>query len=128
VAEVDFGESLFMAYNSRKIFLEVDRLLTEKPNVRLHELARRLRRSHPTIEKAVFRHTSLTFREYQKKRLLEMGIDYLKQGYKPREIGSLLGYKWSENYLHLVKISTGHSLRELGQDDEAIQKSLKLRE
>lgn len=120
VAEVDFGESLFMAYNSRRIYLEVDRRLAEKPSLRLHELARKLRCSHPTIEKAIFRHTSLTFRDYQKKRLLEMGIDYLRQGYKPREIGSLLGYRWSENFLRLVKTSTGCSLRELSENDGAI--------
>ena len=104
-----------MAYNSREIFLEIDRRLTMKPSLHLHELARQLGCSHPTIEKAVLKHTSLTFREYQKNRLLDMGIEYLKQGYKVREIGSLLGYKWSENFLRLVRSFTGLSLRELSK-------------
>ena len=102
-----------MAYDSREIFEGVYKRLSENPATHLYELARQLACSHPTIEKAVREHTSLTFRDYQKKRRLEMGIAYLRRGYKAREIGSILGYRWSENFLHLVKANTGCSLREL---------------
>lgn len=112
-----------MAYSSRRIFLEVDRRISLKPSLGLHEFSRQLPCSHPTIEKAVLKHTSLTFREYQKKRLLEAGVAYMKDGYKPREIGSLLGYRWPENFLRFVKANAGCSLRELGRNDEAITRN-----
>jgi hypothetical protein len=73
--------------------------------------------------KLVVKHTGLTFREYQKRQLLEKGIAYLKEGHKAREIGSLLGYRWPEDFLRLVKTSTGCSLRELSQGDKAGAKS-----
>ena len=109
-----------IAYNSSEIFEEVYRRLSANPGTHLYELARQLGCSHPTIEKAVREHTSLTFRDYQKKLRVEMGVAYLGRGYKPREIGSLLGYRWPENFLHLVKVSTGCSLMELVQNDKSV--------
>lgn len=114
-----------MAYDSRVIFEEIDKRLSANPGKGLYELCRQLQCSHPTIEKAVLEHTSLTFREYKNKRRLEMGVGYYEHGYKPREIGSLLEYKWSENFLHLVKARTGRSLRELSQNP-SILKSAKI--
>ncbi len=105
----------FMAYNTRTLFEEVDKQLTANPAVHLYELARSLKCSHPTIEKAVVAHTSLPFRDYQQQKLLEKGIFLLRQGYKTREIGSLLGYRWPENFLRFVKKSIGCSLRNLNQ-------------
>ncbi len=105
-----------MAYNPHEIFAEIDKRLSERPALHLYELARALKCSHPTIEKAVVIHTSLLFRDYKKKKFLEKGIFFLRQGYKTKEIGSLLGYKWPEDFLRFVKRSFGCSLRELKEN------------
>ncbi len=104
-----------MAYNSSEIFRQVDEQLSVNPAVRLCELERMLKCSHPTIEKAVLILTGLTFRKYKNKILLEKGVLFLRQGYKAKEIGSLLGYKWSEHFLRLVKKCTGCSLSKLSK-------------
>ncbi len=56
-----------MAYNPHEIFAEIDKRLSERPALHLYELARALKCSHPTIEKAVVIHTSLLFRDYKKR-------------------------------------------------------------
>ncbi len=112
-----------MAHDSRNIFVEVTQRLEVNPSMRLYELARLLGCSHPIIEKAVLKHSSLTFRDFQKRQLLEMGMKYLKEGHKVREIGSFLGYRWSEDFLRLVRTSTGSSLRELSQNHFIIKKA-----
>jgi methylphosphotriester-DNA--protein-cysteine methyltransferase len=105
-----------MTYNSHEIFEAVERQLSSNPGVNLYQLARQLRCSQPTIEKAVLRHTALTFRDYKIKKLLERGIFFLQQDYKSREVGSLLGYRWSEDFLRLVRKKTGCPLRQLAQN------------
>ena len=99
-----------MAYNSLKVLARVEKGFLAEPGVRLSELARQLKYSHPTIEKPVFRHTSPAFCGYQKKKLIERGFIPLQHGYKARKIGKFLGYKWPENFLRFVKESIGCSL------------------
>ena len=99
-----------MAYNYDELFSEIDKRLSAKPAVRLYELARQLECSHPTLERAVAKHTALSFREYQKTKLLEKAVYLLRQGYTAREIGPAVGYKWPENFMRFVKKCTGHSL------------------
>jgi hypothetical protein len=77
------------------MFEAVERQLSSNPAVHLYQLARQVRCSQPTIEKAVLKHTALTFRDYKIKKLLEKGILFSRQDYKSREVGSLLGYRWS---------------------------------
>lgn len=125
VIKVDLKGSYAMAYDSQKMFSEIERQLSVDPSLQLHELARLARCSHPTIEKAVLKHSGLSFRNYKKRRLLEMGISYLADGHKVREIGSLMGYKWSENYLRLVKSTAGCSLRKLGHSESIMKKTRK---
>ncbi len=105
-----------MTYNYRGMFEEVDRQLSANPAVRLYQLARQLGCSQPTIEKAVFKNTGFSFRDYKIKKLLEKGIFFYRQNYKSREIGSLLGYKWPEDFLRLIRKTTGYSLRQLAQN------------
>lgn len=104
-----------MAYNYEQLFSEIDKKLSAQPGVRLYELARQLECSHPTVERAVAKHTALSFREYQKTKLLEKAVSLLQKGYKAREIGRAIGYKWPENFMRFVKRSTGHSLAALHQ-------------
>jgi len=104
-----------MAYNYDELFTQIDKKLSAQPSLRLYELARQLKCSHPTVERAVAKHTALSFREYQKTKLLEMAVSLLRQGYRPREIGPAIGYKWPENFMRFVKRSTGYSLGALNE-------------
>lgn len=108
-----------MAYNSRALFEEVDKQLSLNPGMHLYELARQLRCSHPTIEKAVLRNTSLVFRDYRREKLLQKAIILLRQGYKTKEIGSVLGYKWPEDFLRFIKKRIGCSLRKYNRREPA---------
>jgi AraC-like DNA-binding protein len=102
-----------MAYDYDELFVQIDKRLSAQPAMRLYELARQLECSHPTVERAVTKHTSLSFRQYQKGKLLDKAVHLLRQGYRAREIGPAIGYKWPENFMRFVKKSTGHSLSTL---------------
>jgi AraC-like DNA-binding protein len=99
-----------MAYNYKEIYSAVNKQLTKKPTLRLYQLARKLNCSHPTIERAVTQNSSLSFRDFQKSKMLEKAFSLMRQGHKPREIALLLGYRWPENFLRFIKKSTGSSL------------------
>jgi AraC-like DNA-binding protein len=99
-----------MTYNYDALFAEVDRKLSAKPGLRLYELARQLHCSHPTIERVVIKNTSLSFRDYQKSKLMQKAVLLIRQGYKPREIAKSMGYRWPENFMRFVKKHTGCSL------------------
>ena len=103
-----------MAYNYQEMFAEIDKRLSAEPALRLCQLTRQLRCSHPTIEKAVFRSTSLVFRDYQKKKLLQKAISLLQEGHQAKEVGLELGYKWPENFSRFLKKRLGHPTAELG--------------
>ena len=105
-----------MTYNYHEVFAEVDKRLSKDPSLRLYALSRRLGCSHPTIEKAVFQNTSLSFRAFQQKKLLERILRLLEEGHTSKEIGLELGYKWPENFTRFVKKSTGCSPFELSQN------------
>jgi AraC-like DNA-binding protein len=96
--------------------MEVDKKLSMKPEVKLSELARHFNCSHPTIEKAILKHSSLSFRSYQAKKLLEKGSALLKQGYSTKQIAYELGYKWPESFSRFVKKAIGCSLREFNNN------------
>lgn len=103
-----------MAYNYQLIFTKVDKRLSADPSSRLYDLTRTLGCSHPVIENAILENTSLSFREYQKKKLLEKGLTLLKKGRKSREeISVALGYRWPENFSRFVKKNTGLSVTQL---------------
>ncbi len=105
-----------MAYNYQEMFAEIDKRLSAEPALRLCQLTRELRCSHPTIEKAVFRSTSLVFREYQKKKLLQKAVSLLQEGHQAKEVGLALGYKWPENFSRFLKKRLGRPTSELGPD------------
>ena len=92
-----------MAYNYQEIFAEIDKRLSAEPALRLCQLTRQLRCSHPTIEKAVYKSTSLVFRDYQKRKLLQKALSLLQEGHQTKEVGLELGYKWPENFSRFLK-------------------------
>ena len=99
-----------MTYNYDAVFAEVDKKLSAKPGLRLYELARQLECSHPTIERVVLKNTGLSFRDYQKSKLMQKTVLLIRQGYKSREIAKSMGYRWPENFMRFVKRHTGCSL------------------
>ncbi len=113
-----------MAYNTLRIFNEVDKKLSIKPYLRLRELAQHFNCSHPTIEKAVQKHSSLSFRAYQAKKLLEKGSALLMQGYSTKQIAYELGYKWPEDFSRFVRKSVGCSLREFNSATRESQEAI----
>jgi methylphosphotriester-DNA--protein-cysteine methyltransferase len=96
-----------MTCNHDAIFYKTEKLLSRNPAVRLCELEKRLGCSHPTIRKAVLKHRSLGYREYQKQKLLEMGITLLRQGYEVKKVAVKLGYKWPENLTRFLQKTAG---------------------
>lgn len=99
-----------MTYNYDLLFAEVDRRLSAQPGLRLYELSRELDCSHPTIERVVMKNSGLSFREFQKSKLMQKTVLLIRQGYKPREIAKSMGYRWPENFMRFVKRHTGCSL------------------
>ncbi len=99
-----------MTYNYDMLFSEVEKRLSAKPGLRLYELAHQLHCSHPTIERVVLKNTGLSFREYQKSKLMQKAVLLMRQGCKPREIAKSMGYRWPENFMRFVKRHTGYSL------------------
>jgi hypothetical protein len=88
-----------------RIFGEIEILFLKKPSVKLNlnELADMCQCSHPTIEKAIFTQTFLSFREYKTKILLKMSTMFKTQGMTDKEISYELGYKWPGNYSRFRK-------------------------
>jgi AraC-like DNA-binding protein len=96
-----------MTRNHDAIFYKAEKLLSRNPALRLCELEKRLGCSHPTIRKAVLKHCSLGYREYQRQKVLARGITLLRQGSRVKDVAKELGYKWPQNLTRLLKITVG---------------------
>src|SRR5437773_8601960 len=84
-----------MAYDRRRVFAELDRRLTADPCLRLKQLARDLGVERHTIEDIVREIKSMTFRRYQKGKLLQKTrvIIRKKPNSSGKEIAAELGYQ-----------------------------------
>jgi AraC-like DNA-binding protein len=98
-----------MTCNHDAIYYEVDKLLSKNPVLRLFELEEQLACSHATIRKAIMKHSSRGYRQYQKQKQLEMGIILLRQGSSVKEVAWKLGYKWPQNLTRLLRKTVGCS-------------------
>ena len=116
-----------MLLSLTEIFMEVEARLSANPTLRQVELAQQIKCSCPTIRKAVRMHAAITFREYQRRKLFLHGLILLQEGYKVREIGLQLGYKWPENFLRMVKSATGGTLKQLYQGDSIVGQPVPVR-
>ena len=85
-------------YDLLRIFKEIEDMMRGRPYTSLEELANKFKCSHPTIEKAIHAHTSLSFREYKTKIFLRNAYLLKIQGLTEKEIAYELGYKWPGNY------------------------------
>ena len=102
-----------MAYSRSRIFIAIDQLLSTHPYLTLPEIAKFIKCSHPTIQKAIFAETGLRFREHRKIKMFYKILVSIEEGLSAKEIASAVGYKWPEHLARFVKSSTGRSLREL---------------
>jgi AraC-like DNA-binding protein len=98
-----------MTFNHDVIFYEVDKLLSKNPVLHLCELEKQLGCSHATIRKAILKHRSRGYRQYQKQKQLEKGIILLRQGSSVKDVAFELGYKWPENLSRILRKTVGCS-------------------
>jgi AraC-like DNA-binding protein len=99
-----------MTYNRRMLLKEVDALISSNPRVRLTEIARSLGVDRHTIENAMRSTRRTSFREYKRKRLLQMAhvmLDIPDMSIK--EIGIKLGYTSAASFSRFVQHVTGKS-------------------
>jgi len=92
-----------MTCNSDRIFAEIDRRLSKKPSLRLYELEVLLECSHPTIERAIRNATSLSFKAYQREKLLDKIKHLRTNGYSQKKIGLEIGCKWPGNISRFMR-------------------------
>jgi methylphosphotriester-DNA--protein-cysteine methyltransferase len=81
-----------VAYNRRKLLEELDKLVADDPRMRLSEIARSLDVDRHTIENAMRSRRKMTFREYRRKRLLQLAREMLDRPHMSvKEVGIKLG-------------------------------------
>jgi AraC family transcriptional activator of pobA len=107
-----------MTYNRRALLKEVDDLVSSTPRIRLAEIARTLGVDRHTIENAMRSNRQISFREYRRKKLLQMARAMLNQpDVSVKEIGIKLGYASAASFSRFVQQSTGKSPSRLRKDD-----------
>ena len=104
-----------MAYNYCWIFRRVDTILTSSPRCGMQDLVQTLKIGRHTIEKAVLRCTTKTFRRYQNQKVLESCYRFLLEeaGASGKEIAFRIGYKRPASLARFIKRSTGRNLTSL---------------
>jgi AraC-like DNA-binding protein len=105
-----------MAYDNKKLFMCVSTLMSEAPMLSLRRISQVVKCSHPTIEKAVFINTSLSFRDYRKKMLFEKVIRCTKEGCSEKAISFEVGYTQPEHLSRFIKSYTGLTFMQLKQN------------
>jgi methylphosphotriester-DNA--protein-cysteine methyltransferase len=98
-----------MSYSLEEIFIKLDTLLSENPNARLVEFSQSLNIKQHTVQKAVREATGVSFREYQKQRILMEAVRLLaeKGELSEGDIALRVGYKSADSLFNFVKLETG---------------------
>lgn len=98
-----------MSYSLEEIFIKLDTLLSEDPNARLVEFSQSLNIKQHTVQKAVREATGVSFREYQKQRILMETVCLLAERSELSEgdIALRVGYKSADSLFNLVEVETG---------------------
>ena len=98
-----------MDYNLDQIFIKLDAALSEEPNVRLKKCSQSLGVNRQTVEKAVKATTGVSFREYQKQRILLEALRLLAEEgeLSETEIAQKLGYQSADAFERFVESETG---------------------
>lgn len=106
-----------MAYNLRRLFLEIRSCLSSNPGLRLDQLQSHLGIERHTIERAVLEATAASFRAYQKRNRLETALALLTHAGKlsGKQIAAELGYKSSAAFSRFIKTATGETPTQIRQ-------------
>ena len=98
-----------MSYSLEAIFVKLDTRLSEDPNARLSEFSQSLNIKQHTVQKAVREATGVSFREYQKQRILMETVRLLaeKGELSEGDIARRVGYKSADSLFNFVKLETG---------------------
>jgi AraC family transcriptional regulator, transcriptional activator of pobA len=103
-----------MTYNRRMLLKEVDALITSTPRMRLTEIARSLGVDRHTIENAMRSTRRISFREYKRRKLLQMAHVMLDMpDVSIKEIGIKLGYTSAASFSRFMQQVTGKSPSQL---------------
>jgi AraC-like DNA-binding protein len=103
-----------VAYNRRKLLEELDRLIADNPRMRLSEIARSLDVDRHTIENAMRSRRKMTFREYRRRRLLQLAREMLDRPHMSvKEVGIKLGYPSAASFSRFVRKAAGQSPSQL---------------
>ena len=98
-----------MSHSLEEIFIKLDALLSENPNARLVEFSQSLNIKQHTVQKAVREATGVSFREYQKQRILMDAVRLLaeKSELSEGDIALRIGYRSADSLFDFVKLETG---------------------
>jgi methylphosphotriester-DNA--protein-cysteine methyltransferase len=98
-----------MSYSLEEIFIKLDTLLSKDPNARLVEFSQSINIKQHTVQKAVREATGVSFREYQKQRILMETVCLLaeKGELSEGDIALRVGFKSGESLFNFVKLETG---------------------
>jgi methylphosphotriester-DNA--protein-cysteine methyltransferase len=98
-----------MSYSLEEIFVKLDSLLSENPNARLVEFSQSLNVTQDTVQAAVRDATGVSFREYQKQRILMETVRLLaeKGELSEGDIALRVGHKSPDSLFNMVELETG---------------------
>jgi two-component system response regulator YesN len=107
-----------MTYNHRRLLEEMETLFSGTPSIRLSDIARTLNIDRHTIENAIRKNRRISFREYRRRKLLQMARSMLRQpNISIKEIGIRLGYASAASFSRFIQKSTGKSPSQLRKDE-----------
>ncbi|MBN2321108.1 MAG: helix-turn-helix transcriptional regulator [Acidobacteria bacterium] len=108
-----------VTYNGSRLLSEVDALLSDKPHMRLTDIAETLGVDRHTIENAMRSRRKITFREYRRRELLQAARRLLDQPHlSVKEIGIKLGYASAASFSRFIFQATGKSPSRLRNDGD----------
>ncbi len=102
---------------------EVDALLSDRPYMRLSDIADTLGVDRHTIENAMRSRRKITFREYRRRGLLQAARRMLDQPHlSVKEIGIKLGYASAASFSRFIFRATGKSPSRLRNDGDFLDR------
>jgi len=92
-----------------RIFVRIDAALSQDPNARLRECSQNLGIDRQTVTQAVKETTGVSFREYQRQKILIEALRLLAEegDLSEREIACRLGYKTAGAFERFIEVETG---------------------
>jgi transcriptional regulator GlxA family with amidase domain len=99
-----------VAYNVELILARIRRLVSADPGTSLSQLSAGLGTERRTVERIIRQETGLSFREYRWKVRMDIGAGLLSSSNRGvKEIATLCGYQWSQNFCRAFERRYGTS-------------------